>query len=306
MGLAVIVPDISFAGANIGQVTPVSPTPTPLVSLAVTGPDSIVTPTLAGQYSVAYTPANTTERGVTWSLTSGGTLASIDSNGYLTITGNGSVTIRATSAIDQTIYAEKVVAVQAIAITPLEDLTARFYFGNNAGYFVTDITLVSGDYLKTRIGRTASTSTVAFACGSRQLSNADTDTTSIETDGPGKIHAKLFGTKWSSENSWVKGTSYTIVAKESGVTCSPSLGTFTSTTYTYTQGYPLCINGILYANNTVGYNSYLQDFYGLEVYGSDDTLKHRLIPQADLTLLDEVTNQTYTKTGGGDITYTEG
>lgn len=303
MGLALIVPDISFAGSNIGQVTPVSPSTNPLTALAITGADSIIAPTLTGQYAVSYTPVNTSQRGVTWSLTAGGTIASIDSNGLVTITGNGSITIRATSTANSSIYAEKTISVQAIAYTPLEDLTDRLNFPAGGGYYVTDIILAAGDYIKMKFAKTSASNALAFVCGSRQLSNADDDTTSVEMDTSAKLHIKLFGTKYSSQNSLVRNTRYTITAKESGIACSPSLGTFTPTTYAFTQGYPLCIDGILYADDSVGYNGGSGDFFGLEIYGEDDTLKHRLIPQSDLTILDMVTNHSYAKTGGGEVLF---
>lgn len=298
MGIALIVPDISFAGSNIGQVTPI--VPTPLTALAIDGPSAIITPATTGQYSVIYTPSDTSERGVIWSVIEGAGIASIDSNGLLSVSGSGTIKIRATSSIRPSIYAEKTITAQVA--TPLEDLTDRLNFPQVGGYYVTDITLAAGDYIKLKFAR-LSNNAIGFFVGSRQLSNADTDTSSVEIDMSGKVLAKLFGTKWEAQNAVTLNTRYTITAKQSGVTCSPSLGTFTQSTYAYTQGYPLCIDGILYANNSVGYNGGIGDLFGIEIYGADDTLKHRLIPQSDLTWLDEVTNQSYSKTGGGTVNF---
>lgn len=298
MGLAVIVPDISFAGSNIGQVTPISPTP--LTALAIDGPSAIVTPETTGQYSVIYTPSDTSEKGVSWSVVEGAGIASIDSNGLLSVSGTGTIKIRATSSIRPSIYAEKTIITQAY--TPLEDLTDRLNFPQSGGYYVTGITLAEGDYVKLKFARLSNNS-IGFFVGSRQLANADDDTSSVEINTAGKVLVKLFGTKWEAQNAVTLNTRYTIVAKQSGVTCSPSLGTFTQGAYAYTQGYPLCIDGILYANNNVGYNGGTGDIFGIEIYGADDTLKHRLIPQSDLTWLDEVTNQSYSKTGGDTVNF---
>ena len=298
MGKAFILHGISFAGSSLGRVTP--QVPTPLISLSIDGPSSIQAPTTTAQYTVVYTPANTTETGVVWSIISGGNIASIDSAGMLSATGSGTVVVRATSRYNPAIYAEK--TIQTNASVPIEDLTNRLNFPYTGGYIVTDIILAEGDYIKLKFAR-LNNNKISFYAGSRKLSTADDDTTSVEIDKTGKVLVKLFGTKFLSSNAVTLGTRYTITAKQSGVTCTPSLGDFTATTYTYTQGYPLCIDGILYANNTVGYNGGAGDLFGIEVYGSDGTIKHRLIPQSDLTLLDEVTSQVYSKTGGGTINF---
>lgn len=300
MGKAFILSGVSFAGSSFGRITP--QIPVPLLSITINGPSSIQAPTTTGRYTVVYNPSNTTETGVIWSVVSGRDIASIDSAGLLSVTGTGSVVIRATSSYDNTIYAEK--SIQTSAYVPIEDLTNRLNFPKSGGYIVTDIVLAAGDYIKIKFARLSIPSVgIGFYVGSRQLSNADNDTTSIETDSAGKLVVKLFGKKFTSANSVTLNTRYVITAKGSGITCEPSLGVFTQTTYTFNQAYPLCVDGILYANNQVGYNGTIGDLFGFEVYGSDGTIKHRLIPQSDLTLLDEVTSQVYSKTGGGTINF---
>jgi len=112
MGIAVIIPNVDFSDANLGQVTLQGNIP--LQSLTIVGSDAINSPEI---YTVNYTPATTTNRDVTWSVVSGGTYASIDSDtGELTpIAGANldTVVIRATSVGDNTIYAEKAVMVTA-------------------------------------------------------------------------------------------------------------------------------------------------------------------------------------------------
>lgn len=112
MGLALIIPNIDFSGANIGRVTPAEDVP--LVSLSVSGPDSVTGGADAATYLPVYNPANTNQRSVAWSVQSGGTYATITTGGVLTIlqgASASSVTIRVTSTINPSIYAEKTITV---------------------------------------------------------------------------------------------------------------------------------------------------------------------------------------------------
>lgn len=119
MGIALIVPDISFAGANLGKVTLQGVVP--LTGLAISGPDSVSGAGNAATYLPVFTPANTTQRGVTWSIVSGGTYASINSaSGVLSVlqgASANSVTIRVTSTANASIFAEKTIAVTYSAST---------------------------------------------------------------------------------------------------------------------------------------------------------------------------------------------
>lgn len=110
MGIAVIIPNANFQDANLGKVT--LQQGVPLRSITIVGPDEITEPT---PFTVNFFPANTSQRGIVWSIVSGGTYASINAEtGELTpIVGaamNG-VVIRATSSADNNIYAEKTVTV---------------------------------------------------------------------------------------------------------------------------------------------------------------------------------------------------
>jgi hypothetical protein len=84
-----------------------------LNSLAISGSDTATGTT--SNYTVALTPSNTTQTGVTWSIVSGSDYASIDSStGVLTVksgASNSSVTIQATSTANASIVATKVVTV---------------------------------------------------------------------------------------------------------------------------------------------------------------------------------------------------
>jgi len=110
MGIAVIIPNVNYGDANLGQVTLQSGVP--LRSMTIVGPDEVSEPTV---FNVNFFPANTSQRGIAWSVVSGGTYASIDEDtGELTpIVGAvlNDVVIRATSTADSDIYAEKTVTV---------------------------------------------------------------------------------------------------------------------------------------------------------------------------------------------------
>lgn len=98
-----------------------------LTGLSVSGDSTVGNAGNKAQYNVEYTPSNTTQRGVIWSVTSGSAYASIDESGLLTVKSgaNGNaVTIRATSKENTSIYAEKTVTVTYVLLTvPVTDVT---------------------------------------------------------------------------------------------------------------------------------------------------------------------------------------
>ena len=95
-----------------------------LTGLTVTGEATVSSDGNTAQYGVIYSPSNTTQRGVTWSVVSGADYASIDQNGLLTVlagASGSSVKIRATSRDNTAVYAEKSLTVTykaaAVAVT---------------------------------------------------------------------------------------------------------------------------------------------------------------------------------------------
>lgn len=112
MGLALIVPNISFAGANYGKVTPAEDIP--ITGLSISGPSSVTGGSDAVQYVAEYTPATTSQRAVSWSIVSGSAYATIDTSGVISIlqgASSSAVTIRVTSAVNPSIFAEKTISV---------------------------------------------------------------------------------------------------------------------------------------------------------------------------------------------------
>lgn len=98
-----------------------------LTGLSVSGDSTVGNMGNKAQYSVEYSPSNTTQRGVIWSVTSGSAYASIDQSGLLTVKSGAdgnAVTIRATSKDNTSIYAEKTVTVTYVLLTvPVTDVT---------------------------------------------------------------------------------------------------------------------------------------------------------------------------------------
>lgn len=95
-----------------------------LTSLSITGSSSVSNADNEAQFGVTYSPSNTTQRGVTWSIARGSDYASIDQNGLLTVKNGASsntVKIRATSKVNTSIFADKSVTVTykaaAVAVT---------------------------------------------------------------------------------------------------------------------------------------------------------------------------------------------
>lgn len=85
-----------------------------ITGLGILGPSTVNDVSNTAQFQVTYSPSNTTQRSITWSVVSGSDYASIDGNGMLTVKSNAKgseVKIRATSTDKPNIYAEKSVNV---------------------------------------------------------------------------------------------------------------------------------------------------------------------------------------------------
>lgn len=110
MGKAIII-----KGADFSQVAVASNT-IPVTGLAITGASGSQTQRQM-QLSVSYTPADTTQLGVVWSVISGN--ATITSDGLLTYNGStasASVVVKATSSKNSSVYAQATVSFALPAI----------------------------------------------------------------------------------------------------------------------------------------------------------------------------------------------
>lgn len=104
MGIALLVPGISFRDNNLGRVTLAGVVPVQRITIAV--PDSIVD---EAQAIASFSPSLTTQRDVTWTIESGAEYASISSTGAIFAkkgASNSPITIRATSTENPNVYAE--------------------------------------------------------------------------------------------------------------------------------------------------------------------------------------------------------
>lgn len=118
MGHAVILPNMDFSNSGMGKVT-IPTQPVVLVSLSIVAENSYSgSSTDSFNLSVTYNPANTTQTGVTWSIDSGSSYASITSGGVLSILSGADsdeVVVKATSTVNSSIYATKTITVTYVA-----------------------------------------------------------------------------------------------------------------------------------------------------------------------------------------------
>lgn len=170
MGVAIIIPGVTFT-ENLGKVTLVDgggpgggDVVVKVESIAISGLATVNTSSNKATYSVAYTPANTTQKGVTWSLESGGEYATIDSLGMLTVKGSGSVTIKAVSKYNEAVTAKKVVSVVFNEVQEGNEYTELEYVGTKGGnYLQTNTIMAAGQklILKAKLPAASNTSTAA-------------------------------------------------------------------------------------------------------------------------------------------------
>lgn len=146
-GIAIIVKDMSFADDNVGQVAIITD-PVPVTGISINGsanvPINIKTLTL----SVSYTPSDTTERGISWTVVSGGTYASINQNGVVTLSNlvlNAKFKIRATSTDKPNVYGEKEFTVEASNILP--EIKNGKKINISTGQFVDDSDYICTDWI---------------------------------------------------------------------------------------------------------------------------------------------------------------
>lgn len=139
MGVAVIIPGIKF-GNEYGKVT-LSGT-RPIKALEIIAESSYTAPEV--QLSVRLNPLTTTQRGIIWSITSGGEYASIDENGKLTVDSSASgasVTVKAMSYDNHGVYDTKIIALTYDApVTLLEKVSISGAPTLNTGIRLSDAT----------------------------------------------------------------------------------------------------------------------------------------------------------------------
>lgn len=112
MGKAIILQGLDFSKISIGKVHITNGSPLRLLT-GINGPSNVVGAANAATFYPSYSPLNTAQRDVTWSIVSGSGYATI-TNGVLSIIEgayNNVVIIRASSTVDSTITIDKSVTV---------------------------------------------------------------------------------------------------------------------------------------------------------------------------------------------------
>lgn len=189
-----------------------------LTGLSVSGDSTVGNMGNKAQYSVEYSPSDTTQRGVIWSVTSGSAYASIDQSGLLTVKSgaNGNaVTIRATSKENTSIYAEKTVTVTYMLLTvPVTDVTLN----------KSALSLSVGDseiLVATVVPPRATDKSVVWSSSAPSVASVDQD---------GKVTAKSAGS-----------AVITVTTNDGGFTASCDL-TVAAVTETYLRVTPAVVN----------------------------------------------------------------
>ena len=132
MGIGIFIPGADFSNLNLGQITPLQDIPVTAIAITINASYSGTTFTPL----IAYTPSNSNKKGVTWSITAGGTYATINATtGVVTIlsaANASSITIQAVSTYDSSIiatattsvtYVEQVIDVTSVTITGADTMS---------------------------------------------------------------------------------------------------------------------------------------------------------------------------------------
>lgn len=135
MGKAIIISDLTFA-PNLGKVTITDNGETPVAPIAITGLNIVSKPstvTDSVQLSVTYIPADTTQKGISWSSSDTNT-AVVSSTGLVTVKKTGAVTITATSVADSSVN-DNFTATCTVTIThvPVTGITVSGSTSGEAG-----------------------------------------------------------------------------------------------------------------------------------------------------------------------------
>ena len=266
MGVAIIIPGVVFT-ENLGKVTLVDgggsgggDVDVKVESIAISGLATVNTSSNKATYSVAYTPANTTQKGVTWSLESGGEYATIDSMGTLTVKGSGSVTIKAVSKYNEAVTAKKVVSVVFNEVQEGNEYTELEYVGTKGGnYLQTDTIMENGQkiILKAKLPAASNQSTVA-----RQFILHDGSNCSMGNTYKDKIFSVTLPFRSARTTAVVNGVvEFTISAYSCDFTVDGSAATITPSDIKKSSTTPV----MLFSNNNSSFIHERVDMYSFRL-----------------------------------------
>lgn len=277
----------------------------PLTGLSISGVNEISGAAgITSQYIVNYTPDNTTQTEVIWSIISGGNYATIDATtGLLTVLAGASsnnVTIRATSAQNNSIYAEKTVTVTGIAYTQLSYIKT----GPNT-YVDTGITPTSDMTIYTRAQRVSNGIELIMGCDGGN--NLRIKTMFLTLQGTTYCQAAYIGSGSAKSNSVTIGP---IVTMETIVN-SPFIAFTTGIATSWPNTLPFCSPAsgpsiYLYATNGGDEDKSSARVYNVKFYKSGDLIADFvpvLVNNSTPMVLNLVNMQLYQFTGTGTINY---
>lgn len=142
MGIAIIVPEVSYSENNLGKVT--ISQQIPITGISIVGNEVVMGE--SSQYTISYSPTNTSQRGVVWSVEQGSEYATINQNGLLTILQGASsnvVIIKAISIYNEEVFATKVLQVTYFKeLVPIYKLENKTFTTNSPSVINTNITLM--------------------------------------------------------------------------------------------------------------------------------------------------------------------
>lgn len=262
MGVAIIIPGVVFT-ENLGKVTLVDgggDVTVEVKSIAIAGSATVNTSSNKATYSVAYTPTNTTQKGVTWSLESGGEYATIDSMGTLTVKGSGSVTIKAVSKYNAAVTTKKVVSVVFNEVHESDEYTELEYVGTKGGnYLQTNTIMAAGQklILKAKLPIANNQSTVA-----RQFILHDGSSCSMGNTYKDKIFSVTLPFRSARTTAVVNGVvEFTISAYSCDFTVDGSAATITPSDIKKSSTTPV----MLFSNNNNSFVHERVDLYSFRL-----------------------------------------
>lgn len=266
MGVAIIIPGVVFT-ENLGKVTLVDgggsgggDVDVKVESIAISGLATVNTSSNKATYSVAYTPTNTTQKGVTWSLESGEEYATIDSTGTLTVKGSGSVTIKAVSKYNAAVTAKKVVSVVFNEVQEGNEYTELEYVGTKGGnYLQTNTIMENGQkiILKAKLPIANNQSTVA-----RQFILHDGSNCSMGNTYKDKIFSVTLPFRSARTTAVVNGVvEFTISAYSCDFTVDGSAATITPSDIKKSSTTPV----MLFSNNNSSFIHERIDMYSFRL-----------------------------------------
>ena len=262
MGVAIIIPGVVFT-ENLGKVTlggGGGDVDVEVESISISGSATVNTSSNKATYSVAYTPTNTTQKGVTWSLESGGEYATIDSMGTLTVKGSGSVTIKAVSLHNSSVTAKKVVSVVFNDGQEDNEYTELEYVGTKGGNYLQTNTLMENGQkiiLKAKLPTANNQSTVA-----RQFILHDGSNCSMGNTYKDKIFSVTLPFRSARTTAVVNGVvEFTISAYSCDFTVDGSAATITPNDIKKSSTTPV----MLFSNNNSSFIHERVDMYSFRL-----------------------------------------